>query len=563
MEMHKETTNVIENPDWNVPKKEKKSRVAWMSSEHAGWKQMSGRKRMFLVIVISMLVLIAITRLLTLRHGLKLHPDELVFFSSASSLFFGSPYHAYKMYPEGAFFMQMPFQMLRQFVLLLMQYGSGSQLYGAHMTGRLASVLYFSLGAVLGCTFLYQTQKKTLPILLYAITIVFSLFQIEQSRYGTGEAPSFFLMMAILNLLVLFLRSKKVWFLFVAAFLSGVLGAVKYPQLYFILLPIGAACLNKRSVKTPLVLNISAIVLCSIAGLLCFSPSILTPGFLKAVVMRETDAYLVNPNIVSAGTPLGHFISLSIYHLLYADVPLAPIFAIIGLISLFKQSEKTNARIFITVFVPLVFIGFFLYNLFIPTLFFRTYYLYFCLFMLYTSIGLSELFTRKRVKPLILALLCVMVLRGGFLTALLSQPQKDAGAPLYAHEKWSDQATVTFAGLGFVNGDIPNQATQISFNDAFVTITPSLETNEFCIVGGYQFGVARDKLFEMKNENVLSATNGWNSFREKNEKYLFDQLYPDYYYSLFGFWLEGSMGTLYEFPSVFYYYKPSVGSDVP
>jgi len=557
METHKRAMNVFESLDWTASKKKRRSQVAWMDNEHNGLNIKCGRKRILLYIIFSMLILIFITRLLTLRHGLKLHPDELVFFSSASSLFFDSPYHVYKIYPEGAFLMQMPFQMLRQLILLILQHGSGAQLYGAHMTGRLASVLYFSLGAVLGCTFLHLLQKKTLPIILYAIAIVFSLFQIEQSRYGTGEASSFFLLMAMLNLLALYLRSNKVSLLFAAAFVAGALGAVKYPQIYFMLLPIGAAFLNRRSRKTPLALNLFVIVLCVIAGLICFSPSVLKPGFLEQVISRETNAYLDHPNIVSAGTPIGHLISLSLYHLFYADVPFAPVFAIVGLISLFRQSEKTNATMFFAVFVPLVFVGFFIYNLFISTLFFRTYYLYFCLFLLYTAIGLSELFTRKRIKLLILALLCVVVIRGGFFTALLSQPQKDAGAPLYTHEKWSDHATVTFAGAGFVNGDIPSQATQISLNDAFVSAMPSLKAGEFCILGGYQFCVARNRIFEIKNADVLSITNGWNFFRDKNDKFLFYQLYPDYYYYLFGFWLEGNMGTLYEFPSVYYYYMPS------
>lgn len=554
--MHKRAKSVVESSEGSVAGEMKASKIVSLDNACAERSPKFTRKRILLIIIFSMLALILITRLLTLRHGLKLHPDEIVFFSSASSLFLNSPYHVYKLYPEGAFLLQMPFQMARQLVLLLMHYGDGAQLYGAHMTGRFAAVFYFSLGAVLGCTFLYQIQKKTSPIVLFAGMIVFSLFQIEQSRYGTGEAPSFFLMMAVLNLLVLYLRSNKVWLLYVAAFATGVLGAVKYPQLYFILLPIGAACLNRRSSKS-LAINIPVVLLFTLAGLICFSPSLLKPGFLSQVISRETNAYLANPNIVSAGTPLGHLISLTIYHLFYADVPLAPAFAIVGVFALFKQSEKKNSRALFAVFVPLVFVGFFVYNLFITTLFFRTYYLYFCLFMLYSAIGLAELFAKKHIKPLVLALLCVMVLRGGYLTALLAQPQKEAGAVLYSHENWSEESTVTFAGLGFVNGDIPAQATQLGMNDAFITKTPSLEESEFCIFGGYEYAIARNRIFEIKDANVRSATNGWNTFKEQNEQYRFDQLYPDYYYYLFGYWLEGSMGTLYEFPSVYYYYKPA------
>ena len=559
MKTHKRAIRQITRPQGSASKRELESPTAEVDLPHEQPGSTLSRKRVLLYIVLAMLALIAITRLPTLRHGLKLHPDELVFFSSASSLFLDSPYHVYKIYPEGAFLMQMPFQMLRQLVLLLIKYGSGAQLFGAHLTGRLAAVLYFSLGAVLGCTFLAQTQKKTLPILFYAIAIVFSLFQIEQSRYGTGEAPSFFLMMAMLNLLALFLRTHKASLLFAAAFLAGDLGAVKYPQIYFIFLPLGAAILNRRFSKQPLVLHLFAILLCAAVGFVCLSPSVLKPGFLAQVISREINAYLEHPNIVSAGTPFGHLVSLLLYQLLYADVPFAPVFAVVGLIALYQQGKKTGSTMFFTVYVPLVFVGFFVYNLFISTLFFRTYYLYFCLMLLYAAVGLSELFTRKSAKPIVLALLCIMLLRGGFFTVLLTQPQKDAGAPYRSHEHWSEDAAVTFAGAGFVNGDIPSQAKQISLNDAFVTVTPSLNPGEFCIVGGYQYCVARNKIFEIKNDDVLRATNGWNTFRDTNEKYRFDQLYPDYYYSLFGFWLEGNMGTLYEFPSVYYYYMPSAG----
>lgn len=517
----------------------------------------SSRKRILIYIIFSMLVLIAVTRLLTLRHGLRLHPDEVVFFSSSSSLFFNSQYHVYKVYPEGAFLMQMPFQMVRQLILQIMHYTDNPQFFGAHMTGRFASVFYFSLGASLGCTFLYMIQKKTLPIILYAITIVFSLFQLEQSRYGTGESISFFFLMVILNLLALYLRSNKIWLLLAAAFVSGALGGVKYPQIYFMLLPIGAAILNRRSSRTPLLFNIGAIILCSLAGFICLSPSVLKQGFLMEAITRETKAYLVKPNVVSAGTPFGHLLSLTIYHLFYSDVPFAPIFAAIGVVSSYRKSEKTSSDAMFSILAPLVVVGFFVYNLFIPSLYFRTYYLYFCFFILYSSIGLTELFTRKRMKQVVLALLFVMALRTGYLTYLWSQPQKDAGAPLYAHEKWSEDAAVTFTGMGFATGDIPTQAKQVSIYEAFISQTPTLEAGEFQVVGGYQYCIARNGIFEINNKDVLSIKNGWNTFRDENEQYLFYKLYPDYYYSLFGYWLEGSMGTLYEFPSVYYYYKPT------
>ena len=502
-----------------------------------------------------MLALIGITRLLTLQHGMVLHPDEWVFFSSASSLFKGSSYQVYKTYPEGAFLLQMPFQMARQFALQLIHFGGDVQKSGAHLMGRISSVVYFSLGAVLGCTFLYQTQKKTLPVVLFAVTMVFSLFQIEQSRYGTGEAPSFFLIMAVLNLLVLYLRKNRLYLLLVAAILSGILGAVKYPQVYFVLLPLCAAVLNRRSGKASLLVTIPAVLVGCALGFVCGSPSIGQPGFLSGILSREMDAYVANPNLWTVGTPLGHLVNLLIYHLLYADVPLAPIFALIGIIPLFRQRDQDGTAKFLRV-IPFVFLGFFVYNLFVPTLFFRTYYIYFCVCILYTCMGVSTLLERKRWKPLLLALLCIMVLRGGFLIGLLSQPQKDVSEPLRSNANWKDRATVTVLGNAFLYGEIPGEVTKVDVSKAFLTQAPSLNAGEFCVTGPYQFGLARTMRFLIRDGDVRRMTDGWYSFRDQNAPYLFEKLYPDAYYSLFGYWLEGSTGTPYEFPSAYFYYKP-------
>ena len=510
---------------------------------------------MLLVTVLFMLALIGITRLLTLKHGMVLHPDEWVFFSSASSLFKGSSYQVYKTYPEGAFLLQMPFQMVRQFALQLIHFGGDVQKSGSHLMGRVSSIVYFSLGAVLGCTFLHLTQKKTLPVVFFAIAMVFSLFQIEQSRYGTGEAPSFFLVMAILNLLALYLRRNRFSLLCVAAVLSGMMGAVKYPQLYFVLLHLCAAVLNRRSSRVSLFVTIPAVLGCCFLGFVCFSPSLLQREFLTGIISREMDAYVANPNLWTVGTPLGHFISLLIYHTLYADIPFAPIFALIGIIPLFRQRDQDGTAKFLRV-IPFVFLGFFMYNLFVPTLFFRTYYIYFCVCIFYTCMGLSALVKRKRWKPLVLALLCVMVLRGGFLIGLLSQPQKDVSEPLRSNANWKDRAAVTVLGNAFLYGEIPGDVNKVDVSNAFVTQTPSLSTGEFCVTGPYQFGLARTMRFLIHDADVQRLTDGWNSFRDQNAPYLFEKLYPDGYYALFGYWLEGSTGTPYEFPSAYFYYKP-------
>ena len=532
-------------------------RRSMISNEECNQPQnkMSQSSRILLWTLISMMTLICVTRLLALKHGMMLHPDEWVFSSSASSLFKGSSYQVYKTYPEGAILMQMPFQISRQFVLQLIHFGGDVQMSGAHLMGRISSVVYFSLGAMLGCTFLHLTQKKTMPVVLFAIAMVFSLFQIEQSRYGTGDVPSFFLIMAILNLITLYLRRNRLSLLCIAAVLTGILGAVKYPQLYFIFLPLCATVLNRRSSKISLFVAIPAVLGCCFLGFVCFSPSLLQREFLSGIISREMDAYVANPNLWAVGTPLGHLVSLLTYHLLYTDVPLAPILALIGIVPLFRQREKDSTASFLRV-ILFIFLGFFIYNLFVPTLFFRTYYIYFSVCLLYTCIGVSTLLERKGWKPLMLVLLCAMVLRGVFLICLLSQPQKDANEPLLSNPNWSDRVVVTVLGKAYLYGEISGDLTEIDMLDAFLIQTPALKTREFCVTGPYQFGLARTMRFLIRDADVQRLTDGWDSFRDQNAPYLFEKLYPDFYYALFGYWLEGSTGTPFEFPSAYFYYKP-------
>lgn len=44
-------------------------------------------------------------------------------------------------------------------------------------------------------------------------------------------------------------------------------------------------------------------------------------------------------------------------------------------------------------------------------------------------------------------------------------------------------------------------------------------------------------------------------FKNVNKGYYVGSAYPDYYYYLFGYWIKGTTGTDYEFPSCAVYYR--------
>jgi len=105
------------------------------------------------------------------------------------------------------------------------------------LSGRIAAVFYFTVGAVLGCVIIYRFfSKKKLPIAIYGLIMVFSLFHEEQSRYGTGDAISLFLLMAIILLTASALNSKRnrIFFLYLSYAVSGMLAAVKYLSYSFL-----------------------------------------------------------------------------------------------------------------------------------------------------------------------------------------------------------------------------------------------------------------------------------------------------------------------------------------
>lgn len=281
-------------------------------------------------------------------HGARLHPDETVFEYSASSLadcLLGEAdeYKEIKEYPEGAYVFQMPF------------YVAGHLLNKAGLDiperafGRVGAVVYFALGATLGAMLLFRffNVRKT-HFAIYAAIIVFSLIHIEQSRYATGDAISMFLIMLIVYLSARALerdgRNAFKW-LILASGGAGALCAVKYPLLFFAIIPAYAAavCLKEKTGREKLAM-IAAMLLTLLAAFLLFSPKVITdPMYVKRVIDVELGRYMVNGNMAEVGGKKNHLVSMTVYTLFYSGFPFALVFAIAGFFMAWRRRREGGA----------------------------------------------------------------------------------------------------------------------------------------------------------------------------------------------------------------------------
>ena len=201
-------------------------------------------KRQAAAIILITVFLVALTRGLTISHNMELHSDEHVFFTAAQSLkgyLSGSSpvYEEVKEYPEGAIVFQLPFHILTAVINRLCSAGISPRL-----SGRIADVFYFTIGVALGGVIIYRFfSKKPVYTALYGLIAVFSLLHIEQSRYGTGDAISLFLLMSVVLLTASGLSAEKRRGMHVAfaVFAAGAAGAVKYPLVIFAAIPAFAA----------------------------------------------------------------------------------------------------------------------------------------------------------------------------------------------------------------------------------------------------------------------------------------------------------------------------------
>lgn len=515
-----------------------------------------------------MTALLLVSRGITLSHERYNHPDEAVFFLSTQSLrqsLLGiDDYTPTKAYPEGSYLFYVPFQFLFRFVGDALHIGVDIQ-----MVGRIAAVLYFTLGCILGALVLYYAfEPKPGLLCIYAVFMLFSLFQIELSRYGTCDTITFFLLMAILCSLLLYFRRQKTVFVLLAFLLCGILTATKYPLLYFCVLPICALCMRRRDGgKGAFILKLCGGMLLLFVGFLLFSPSVVRdPSFLIDACRRELDSYITTGNVNGIGTPLDHLLSLFVYHFFYSDCPGAILFIAYGLLLLVRRpvaagTDESRVKCFFSKVLPIVTLVFLAYNLLIKTLFFRTLYPYFCICILYASYGVYRLALTKRARLAAYLLLAVTALRGAYLLYALAQPSRGYAIEelLTTNPGWSERSgTVLLSGYT-ISGSItiPEPTQVLSIEELYAPQAPlEFEKNMFLITDPFAHSMAGIRLAPVTDARVLDVKRLWERFLAENEAYYLGTPYPQHYYWLFGYWLHGSTGTHYEFPTNYVYYFP-------
>jgi hypothetical protein len=529
-------------------------------------------KKNFKIILLVTVLLIFLTRGLTVSHNIELHCDEQVFFNAAQSLkgyIFGSSpfYEEVKEYPEGAIVYQLPIHIFTAVLNRIFDAGITPKL-----SGRLASVFYFTLGAVLGLVLIYRYfSKKPVYSILYGLTVVFSLLHFDQSRYGTGDAISYFLLIAIVLLTATALSAERrnVFYLLSAVFLSGSLCAVKYPLIFFAVIPLyGLIVLLKGRSGGKKAGLIFAFFVLLYAGFACFSPkAAFDPSYILKTSSRELDSYFLGSSIVSSLFNLPkicrHFTRVFIYSMLYSGFPLFPIFFIAELVHHKKNRSSLDTLLY--TLIPILVAIFFTYNLFVPLLFMRAEYPFFFLSEIYAVVFVGRWLSGKGAKRIVsLALTVFMVLRGGYMVYYMvtdnTQERIENLCESSVDENWSK--TTIINGFTILPQDIIYYKNiEQTYWDADRFSTPDsmeLEPGELFIASStdYVFDFLRDIVFPQKYA-IEYENNPLITFCEINSPYYRGALYPDkYIYCLFGYWIEGTSGFGAEFPPTLVYYRP-------
>lgn len=510
-------------------------------------------KRMMILLLLGIILAILITRGFTLMHEATLHPDEKHFFLSSQSLAQkiltpASTYTVSKVYPEGAFVLQAPFHMLDLLLCKLTNATPQPRLYG-----RIASLVFFAGGVLLGALLLCRYWQATVGcVAIYGLLMCFSLFQIEQSRYGTGDPPSFLMMMALLYALFAYFASGKARWIVLAGLASGALGAIKYPQIYFVLLPVAAVLLDRQRGKSRK--HLLLLMLTVAAGFLALSPSELAnPEYIPTAIQREANAYIVGGGSVTS--PLGNLWAIAAYHLLYSDVPLSPVLIAVACLYFLRQSKgsRSPAAIFQAVVIPAVFLIFLLYNLFAKKVVLRTLYTYYSVGILYAAFGMYRSMRRKAMRIGILALCLVMVARSAVFLTVLAEPSRSAAllSTITQSEGWATRNRTLLLGGGYLTGNaqIPEPVESVALEQIMDAGFPEMQPGDVTVTAPFEYYFTHGSLAPILNERLARLTANWEQYKKDNQAYYIGQPYEAWMYVLFGYQLHISTGALFEMPA--------------
>lgn len=507
-------------------------------------------------------LLIFLTRWISLVQNMPLHPDEHVFYFGANSLLNailhpGLEFTQLLEYPEGSYLFYAPFQLVGKVVCAVLGMEQDLQFWG-----RIGAVCYFTLGVLLGIRIVWKYLGKNRgSVVLYGLIMAFSLFFLEQSRYGTGDPITVMVLMLLINLTAQATRPGKNtgWWL-ASFFLCGALGAVKYPQLVFLAIPAWAYLHRTGRRGLP---GLMGLLLVTVCGFLLFSPKGLAdPGYFLRVIQRETGNYLSTATSHEAGGFWNHLAVLAVYALVYSDLPLMLPHTLRGMLR--REQAGDSQEFLFRVVLPWVCGVFFAYNLFVSMLFFRTYTPFFAIITLYTAAAAGGLLEEKGVKSwAVVALAAVMVLRGGALAWALTQgddARERTAQQIHSavDENWTDTYLPSMFYLD--SGAIWEEGRRVHDTYSLGTLLadnggdPEIQPGQLVITGAYGYHLGADYLLPVNNASV-DQIQAWKTFREVNAPYLVGQAYPEGLYILFGGWLRGGTLSQYEFPVNYIYYR--------
>lgn len=519
------------------------------------------KSRFFTVFCILAILAVGASRLPGLMHGSNLHTDEMVFLNAGENLsryLLGQAdsYVTPKFYPEGGFTLHTPMQFLR---LALRLHADRVLL------GRLTGLFCFLAGVGLGLGVLREFfTKDTSATVIYLLTMGFGLIHVEQSRYATGDTGTFLFLMVLIYLSFRGMQSGKRRYFLLASFTGGILCAIKYPLVYFVLIPyLGFRKTFAGADKKRIAKDTWLAALCCLLGFLLLSPKTLCdPTYLFWTAAHETHNYMAGTNLTEVGGPHNHLIAVVTYTLLYSGMPLltgAVIWQWVTSIRKFKDMD--GIALMKDAIIPAVSIGFALYNLFVTAVFMRTYYPFFCIMELYCAyLGAGWWKSGGRKRLALTALCAFMVLRGGMLLTILGTDDGTAAMQRFlenvSRESYSFITELKPGHMAFEDVDLPMRVIATDLKDARFEESMRLQEGELLISTYQAHGICEKYPLPIFSKPVREYIALWDAFREANQDLYLGQLYPDWYYSLFGFGVKGATGMIFEFPANRFYLNP-------
>lgn len=523
------------------------------------------KNKLYLLLnILFLTVAILITRKIGLMHGADFHVDEPVFFNSAKSVISGDfLYKPVKPYPNGAFVFQIPFQFLGRIYSLKSDINYNPQLWG-----RIAAVVYFYFGSLIGLFLCWKkTNKSNICVLIYSLIMSFSLFHLEQSRYGTGDPISLFISFCIIYIIDIYINKRQDdFYLYFSAFLCGVIIAIKFSLFIYLFFPIAGLILCKKNIGQGKLKQIIFILLYAFIGLILFSPAFfLDKTFFMQAFFTELNSYVVNFNENGFGYPINNISAVIIYSLLYSDFPFSILFSIFAVYRLHKKSKgKDNKDVFFIYMIPIFILVFLIMFSMASTLFMRSVYPFFFLSNIYVAIGVCKFynFVNSHKNKLYLYgfyfIFVFFIFRGCMFTYSLSQKGERAVAMeiLTSHNEWENRNLTVLFGEQY-QPPIPERRYIYNSYDFAVKDKVKLQKGEFAVSGVMGNMVTRKRPFhKVWNQKFEDRIEGWKNFKKENEKYLIGQTESEFYTYFYGMWVHGSSLPGFELPIYRIYYRP-------